>query len=198
MATAFSENEKNLIRVKLNNAAQECLSKFGVRKTTVDQLVQMAGISKGAFYSFYPTKEILFFKVMEEYQNSIIEEAIRKLNEMSVTTIQGFSDLIYQLYQEVRHSFIMNIIQYDEMEYLMRKIPEEHILNHHSFDDMLVVSLVSHLKIKDNIEIDVIAASLRAIFMSMLHVKQIGEKDFDKALRLLITGFAKQIIEEVS
>jgi len=30
----------------------------------------------------------------------------------------------------------------------------------------------------------------------MLHVKEIGEKDFDKVLKLLITGLAQQLIVE--
>ena len=43
MAVAFSEEEKRFINDKLKEAARECLSRYGVKKTTVDQLVQMAG-----------------------------------------------------------------------------------------------------------------------------------------------------------
>lgn len=196
MTTAFSENEKELIRSKLNNAARECLGKYGVRKTTVDQLVQMACISKGAFYIFYPSKEVLFFNVFEEYQNTVIKEVTSKLSKMHNISIQEFSELIYELYQNVRQSFIMNIIQNQELEYLIRKLPEEFIINHHSFDDMFAQSLFSYLKVRKNIEVETVTASLRAIFLSMLHVKEIGEKDFDKVLRLLITGLAHQLIEE--
>lgn len=196
MATAFSENEKELIRIKLKNVARECLGKYGVKKTTVDQLVQMAGISKGAFYLFYSSKEILFFTVFEEYQNSVIKEVVNKLNKTEKISVQEFSKLIYELFQKVRQSFIMNIIQNQEFEYLMRKLPEEVIVNHHLFDDMLAKSLLLHLKVKKNIEVGIVTASLRAIFMSMLHVKEIGEKEFDAVLKLVITGLAQQLIEE--
>lgn len=196
MATAFSESEKELIRIKLNSAAQECLGKFGVKKTTVDQLAQMAGISKGAFYIFYPSKESLFFKVFEEYQNSIIEEIFNELNELENVGSEEFSDLIYEIYKKVRHSFIMNIIENQELEYLMRKIPEKDMLDHHSFDDMFIKKLLLYLKVKKDVEIGTVSASLRAIFMTMLHVKEIGEKDFDKALKLLISGLVQQLIEE--
>lgn len=60
MPTAFNENEIKFIKLKLIESAQECLSKYGVRKTTVDQITEMSGISKGSFYKFYPSKEILF------------------------------------------------------------------------------------------------------------------------------------------
>lgn len=74
MATAFSDEEKKFIREKLKEAAYECLREYGVKKTTVDQIVQITGIAKGSFYKFYDSKEILFFTVLEEYQKSIIDD----------------------------------------------------------------------------------------------------------------------------
>lgn len=196
MATAFSDNEKELIRKKLNEVAQECLWKYGVKKTTVDQIVQMAGISKGSFYNFYPGKEILFFTVLEEYQKSIADELANKFRKEENIGIDKFTELIYELYQNVRQSFIMNIIQNQEFEYLMRKLPKELITNHHSLDDILTKKVFSYIKVKDNINIDVVTASLRAIFMSMVYIEEIGEKYFDEVLRLLIKGIAQQIVEE--
>jgi AcrR family transcriptional regulator len=196
MATAFSNNEKEMIREKLNEVAQVCLLRYGVKKTTVEQIVRMAGISKGSFYNFYPSKEILFFTVLEEYQKSITKNLSYKLSKESNIGIDRFTELIYELFQNVRHSFIMNIIQNEEFEYLIRKIPKELIINHHSLDDLLAKKVFSHIKIKDDINIDIITASLRAIFMSMINIKEIGEKDFDEVLRFLIRGLALQIIEE--
>lgn len=198
MASAFSENEKKIIKLKLNDASKACLGKFGVKKTSVAQIAEIAGISKGAFYLFYPSKEILFFSVFEEYQSNIIEETTNKLSRIQNINRQELSGLIYELFQKVRQSFIMNIIQNQEFEYLIRKLPEEVINNHHSFDDKLAKSMFSHLKLKKNIEFVTIAASLRAIFMSMLHVNEIGEKEFDQALKLIIAGLVQQLIEEDS
>lgn len=196
MATAFSDNEKELINVKLIEVAQECLKKYGVRKTTVDQIVQMTGISKGSFYNFYPKKEILFFTVLEEYQKSINEDLAKELRTKRNIGLDEFSELIYELYQGVKQSFIMNIIQNDELEYLMRKLPTDLISNHHSLDDMLTNQIFSYIQVKDSVDVDVISASLRAIFMSMIHIEEIGEKNFDEVLKLLIRGLAQQIIKE--
>jgi DNA/RNA-binding domain of Phe-tRNA-synthetase-like protein len=113
-------------------------------------------------------------------------------------TIEGFTELIYKIYKNVGQSFIMNIIKNQEFEYLTRKLPEEFIIKHHSFDDMLAQRLFSKLEIRDGIDIRVIAASLRAVFMCMLHIKEIGEEDFDKVLKLLIRGLAQQIVEGTS
>jgi len=196
MSTAFSDNEKELINLKLIEVAEECLKKYGVRKTTVDQIVQMTGISKGSFYNFYPRKEMLFFTVLEEYQKSVIESLTTKLRKEDNIGIDEFSELIYELYQSVRQSFIMNIIQNEEFEYLMRKLPMELIINHHSLDDIFTNQIFSYIQVKDSVDVDVVSASLRAIFMSMIHIEEIGKKNFDDALKLLIRGLAQQIIKE--
>lgn len=196
MATAFSETERRVIKEKLKAAAQECLGKYGVKRTTVDQLVQMAGISKGAFYKFYETKEIIFFEVIEEYQKSVVEELSNRLAQMSKVGRQEFTELLFMIYRKVRLSFMVNVIANQEIEYITRKIPESYIYEHHSFDDELAEKLLAHIKTKKNLTAGVIAAALRAIFMSMLHVREIGEKDFDEVLHLLIAGFVCQITEE--
>jgi AcrR family transcriptional regulator len=51
---------------------ESCLRIYGIRKTNVEELTEAAGISKGAFYSFYPSKEELFMDILEE-----IEEEVR-------------------------------------------------------------------------------------------------------------------------
>ncbi|WP_326907229.1 TetR/AcrR family transcriptional regulator [Sedimentibacter sp. MB31-C6] len=196
MATAFSDNEKELIIKKLDEISQECLLKYGVKKTTVDQIVKMAGISKGSFYNFYSSKEILFFKVLEEYQKSIISELVSKLKTEDNIGVDKFTEMIYELYQNVRQSFIMNIIQNQEFEYLIRKLPKELLINHHSLDDLFSNKIFSNIKSKDDINMNVVTASLRAIFLSMIHVEEVGEKDFDEVLKFLIKGVAKQIIME--
>jgi AcrR family transcriptional regulator len=196
MATAFTESEKEQIRKRLMEAAEDCLGKFGVKKTTVDQLVQMAGISKGAFYQFFPSKEILFFKVLEEFQASLMEEGMSVQEKPSDLGPEAFTEFLYGLYQRVRHSFLMNIIQNGEMDVLMRKIPVEEIARHHSFDDLIAERLFLEFNIGGKVDPRIAAASLRAIFLSMLHVKEIGEENFDQALKMLIHGVALQLIGE--
>jgi AcrR family transcriptional regulator len=198
MVKAFTEKEKEFIGAKLKEAAKECLGRYGVKKTTVDQLVEMAGISKGAFYNFYPSKEVLFFSVLEDYQDEVIQDLTNSIAGRASVTAGDFAELVYKLYQDVNCSFVMNLVRNGEIELLLRKLPEELILRHHSFDDLLAQKLFAGLKLKDTVDREVVTASLRAVFMCMLHVKEIGEKDFDRALKLLIRGLAQQIMEGAS
>ncbi len=198
MVKAFTEKEKEFIRAKLKEVAKECLGRYGVKKTTVDQLVEMTGISKGAFYKFYPSKEALFFSVLEDYQNEVLQDLAYSIGGRDSVTADDFTELIYKLYQDVNRSFVMNMVRNKEFDYLLRKLPEELILRHHRFDDLLAQKLFASLRLKDTVDVEVVAASLRAVFMCMLHVREIGEKDFDGVLKLLIRGLAQQIMEGAS
>ena len=60
MPKVYSDNEKLLIKKRLHDAANKSLLENGVRKTTVDELVQKVGIAKGTFYLFYKSKELLY------------------------------------------------------------------------------------------------------------------------------------------
>lgn len=194
MAVAFNENEKELIKVRLQTAAEQCLKTYGVKKTTVEELTKIAGISKGAFYIFYKSKEILFFEVMELFQKNTIEELVRNLNKTNKPTKEMFIDGIFDVYKSVKNSFVFNIIQNNEVEYLFRKLPQDLIVNHHSFDDILMSKIFECLRIKEKQNIEIVSASLRAIFMTMLHEQEIGVH-YMEVLRVLITGVINETLK---
>ncbi|MCF1684573.1 TetR/AcrR family transcriptional regulator [Tetragenococcus halophilus] len=196
MTTAFSKDEKVFIEEKLHEVARKCLFKYGVQKTTVAQITKMAGISKGSFYSFYPSKEMLFFVILEEYQKNMMNGLVDHLKKEDYIDVEKFTRLLYNAYKNIRYSFVMTILQNQEIELLMRKLPKDIITHHHSFDETVIEEILSHVKLKKGISADLFSASLRAIFMSMLHTEAIGEKQFDEVLEVLINGLAQQIIEE--
>jgi AcrR family transcriptional regulator len=71
MPRAFTDSERSAIRVRLFAAGQDLFARRGIRATTVEQLARSAGISKGAFYLFYPSKEALFFAIVGEVEDEI-------------------------------------------------------------------------------------------------------------------------------
>ena len=68
MAKAFDDNERKLIKDKLKEGALLFIQQQGVRKTSVDELVKYANISKGAFYLFYTSKELLFDTIIDDHK----------------------------------------------------------------------------------------------------------------------------------
>lgn len=196
MATAFTAEEKEVIRKKLHKVAKECLQRYGVKKTTVDQMAVMVDISKGSFYNFYSSKEMLFFAVLEEYQIDVMDRLTEQLDMEAKIDTNRLVQLLYDFYQDFRYSFMYTIFKNHEMELLVRKLPKEAITNHHLIDDRMVKKIVSRINIKENVSVEIVSALFRTIAMTILHIEEIGEKQFDTTLKLVIQGIVEQITKE--
>lgn len=66
MPRPFTDAEREHVRGRLLSAAREALPRTGMRRTPVEALTRAAGISKGAFYLFFDTKEELWATVMRD------------------------------------------------------------------------------------------------------------------------------------
>ena len=196
MATAFTSEEKEVIRKKLHKVAKECLQRYGVKKTTVDQMAAMADISKGSFYNFYSSKEMLFFAVLDEYQIDVMDRLTEQLGTETKIDTNRLVQLLYDFYQDFRYSFMYTIFKNHEMELLVRKLPKEAITNHHLIDDRMVKKIVSRINIRENVSVEIVSALFRTIAMTILHIEEIGEKQFDTTLKLVIQGIVEQITKE--
>lgn len=196
MPKTFSESEREYIKERLKEEAKLCLTQFGVRRTTVDELVKRVKIPKGTFYLFYESKELLLFEVFlafhDEIQAKLISD-IAALNEK--LDAQKFTELIWGLYKTVEESFMLQFMTNGEMELLIRKLPPEIAKVHTDKDDFNMEKLISSVPQMTTVDSKVFSAALRGIFMAMLHKHEIGEEVFDKALKIMIHGVVIQMFE---
>ncbi len=92
MPRAFTPTETDTIRERLLTTAADSFVRRGLRGTTVEALADEVGISKGAFYAFYPSKEALFRAVVERHEarsHAEIEAAVRRDPAHGVDTLLG-------------------------------------------------------------------------------------------------------------
>ena len=78
---AFTDEQNEQIRKDLIRAARRCGITIGMRKTSVGQLTEAVGISKGSFYKFFESKELLFFAVLEDIHTECFAAAQKSLQE---------------------------------------------------------------------------------------------------------------------
>ena len=63
MPKPFSAAQKEAIRDKLMEVGRACFLRYGLKKTTIDDLVKPAGIAKASFYLFFDSKEALYLEI---------------------------------------------------------------------------------------------------------------------------------------
>ncbi len=197
MPKTFSDGERAYIKKRLMEEAQTCLSLFGMRKTTVDELVKRVNIPKGTFYLFYPSKELLFFDVFCTLHNELQAALLRWIGDLKGNiNADTITELIFRLYKQVDSTFIYSFIANGDLELLMRKLPPEAVKDHAQKDDFSMEKLLSLLPgVRTQGNIKIFSAVLRAIFCTMLHKREIGEDVFDDAIRVMLRGVVIQLFE---
>lgn len=122
---AFTDLEKENIKRRLINSCEKKWSKFGYRKTKIEELCIEAGISKGAFYKFYNSKEELFLDVMINVQNRFVNQIYSGLHEN--ITKKEFANLLKNVYKEfVKIPFIFETQSPDFITFI-NKLPDDKV-----------------------------------------------------------------------
>ena len=132
MPKSYSEQEREYIRKRLKEEAAACMGQFGIRRTTVDEIVKRVNIPKGTFYLFYKSKELLLFDVIQEQHelvNQKLYQAIDNLSEESFSA-EKITDVIFDFYKMTEEMPIFKLLSSEEIELLVRKLPREVVEEH--------------------------------------------------------------------
>jgi AcrR family transcriptional regulator len=120
MPRPFHEAEKAQIRAALLDAARAALARGGLRRTPIETLVREAGISKGAFYLFFESKEALVIELLVGTERQLRGEL------RAVVPAQGepLDPLIRCIFEGVaRHPLLSALGDPEERAWLMRALP---------------------------------------------------------------------------
>ena len=195
MATAFTEQETVYIRKALKKSAGTFALSQGVRKTTVDQLTESAGISKGAFYKFYPSKEMLFFELLEDMHSEIYSVAARVLADYSdKSDVERVAQAVLASCRLIDERGIMTFIERDAA-YLLRKVPENVKNKHYHSDSVHITGLLQKAGLKPKGGTELAAATVRGLFLTVSHKNEIGET-YSEVLKTLVYGTCKILFDE--
>ncbi len=66
---------------RLRRAAFQCFAEGGFHETTVDDICRKAGVSKGAFYWHFESKEQVFVQILEVWAREVEGEIIKQFHE---------------------------------------------------------------------------------------------------------------------
>lgn len=181
MSTKAEDTEKNIL-----NTARKHFLKDGFSGASLRNIVKDAGLTTGAFYKYYPTKEALFDALTDPYIEHIyqiydrIVEDFEKLSakeqtsNMSDTSGDGMDQMIDYIYEH-----------YDNFRLLLKcgDSGKFETFIHNMVDREMRSSLEYVKKMKeDGIEIPIVGGSLMHMIYTgfFSSIFQIIEHDIDK------------------
>ena len=116
MPRAFTAVEKETIREKLMEVGRACFLRYGLKKTTIEDLTRPAGIAKASFYLFFDSKEQLFVEIFMEEMPAMME----RLLDASFRATDDAREALIRLMQA-----IVREIETNEMSRMMLDEPTE-------------------------------------------------------------------------
>ena len=198
MPKAFSEREKEIIRAQLREKGRLLFERQSLKKTSVDELAQAAGISKGAFYLFYESKEELFMEILEG-----LEADFRlRIFDFSISPKRNARQLLARLFKDVlltwdQYPLLKNFGR-SEYEYLARKLPAQRIQAHAHRDNEFVDEFLKRIK-QNGIVVKasprVISNLMKSLFFVSLHRDDLGKEAYVESMEILADLTARYLTE---
>ena len=191
---AFTEEQNETIRRDLIREARCCGVTVGMRKTSVEQLTEAVGISKGSFYKFFDSKELLFFAVLEDIHTECFAAAQKSLQENAAIdpasrTAAAILAVCRWLSETKAFVFIEN-----DAEFLLHRLPEEVKTAHYHDDETHIRLLLEKYDLVPNRGISLAAATVRGLILTVSHKEQIGEL-YPQVLETLVYGACRELFE---
>ncbi|MDR1532869.1 MAG: TetR/AcrR family transcriptional regulator [Clostridiales bacterium] len=193
MGKAFSETETVRIRHKLRSSCEALWGRYGYKKTSVSELCKMAGISTGAFYSFYPSKAMLFLDTVDNYGDELMSKIKDYLPENPTKR-----DLAKYLKMMAKDAKVKRwTLSYrEDYDMIRRELPDEllHERRHQDFVDMEKVLNTFGQKLL--VGMGQFLAVITAVYLALCFQESIGMlADFDTVIEFLLDTAVEKMFE---
>jgi AcrR family transcriptional regulator len=143
MPKAFTEQEKELIRKRLLERGHKQFSAYGLRKTNIEELAEAAGISKGAFYLFYASKEALFMDVVEQVEHRFRQEIFAMVDLPGSSPRARLFAILNKAFRLVKAIPLLQFLTGSDYDLLFRRLPPERLQEHLANDRMFFIELIT-------------------------------------------------------
>ena len=120
---AYTEEERERIRIHLITTGLELMAKQGIQHTTVEQVYKRVGISRTFFYSFFPTKEDLIVETLYFQQPKIIQYVHRLMSDPSLAWEDAVKKFLYSCCYGERNGIA--ILTIEEQQLLFKRLSSE-------------------------------------------------------------------------
>jgi AcrR family transcriptional regulator len=201
MPKAFTSSEKEIIQQRLLDQGFRLFSAYGLKKTNIEEIARAAGISKGAFYLFYTTKEELFFDVVEVAEKQFRVEVLAELELPGPTPRARLFAALKKAFSLWKMIPILQMFSRSDYDLLFQHIPHEKVVEHLNADQTFIKELMTRARLT-GIPIrageDEISGLLYAVFLTSLHEEDRIIPNFTVTTDILIELTAAYCLGEVT
>ena len=200
MPKAFTEYEKELISQRLLEQGYKLFSAHGLRKTNVEEIARAAGISKGAFYNFYSSKEALLMDVIEQAEIHARKELLAAIDLPGPSPRARLFTVLKKAFSLFEAIPILQFFTGSDYDLLFRRIPAEKLQEHLASDRVFFEELIARCRqagIPIQAPLDQITGLLYLLVLGVLHEEELGQGLFHGNVNLFLELVAAFCLGEI-
>jgi len=196
MPRAFNERERERINAALIAAGRRAINRMGVRHLVVDDVAREAGISKGSFYSFYPSREEFILSVLESWEAEYRGALIRRITEGKGTSRQRVQRFFLGAFEILEREPGLARLGMGEIQAIIDRLPPERIKAHQAADNR-VLSETFERWVNDGLLaadlVDAFRGLVPALFSIAVHRNDFPPGSYEPAVKLIAEALAMRI-----
>jgi AcrR family transcriptional regulator len=170
MPKAFTEYEKELIGKRLLEQGTRLFSAYGLKKTSLEEIARAAGISKGAFYIFYGSKEALFMEVAEQAEQHYRQDVFSIIDQPGPSPRARLFAILKKGFTLWKTVPLLQYFTGSDYDLLLRRIPQEILREHLTNDQNFMIELIARCQ-QAGIPIQVPAEQFSSLMYTLLFVR---------------------------
>lgn len=192
----FTDHEKETIYKTLLIKGKDLFTTYGLKKTSLDLIVDACGIAKGSFYKFFESKEELYFRILER-EEAFRDTLLAELQSSPLPAREALRNMLKASFAHIAgNPFLLQLHQRDEYEMLIRKLPKKMLAEHIQKDNAAAIAWITDWQQKGRLierSPEVIVGVIRSLVLLSLRQKEIGEDLADEVMDLLIEATADRL-----
>jgi len=199
MPRAFTEQERERIRERLLVAGKKTLNRVGFRLMVVDDVAREAGISKGSFYSFYPSREDFILSIFESWENEYRAKLLAEITEGKGAPRSRLERFFTESFNMLDREPALAAMNSADVQRLMEALPSERLAAHQANDSKVLENAFAEWAKKGMIDAEALASLpglVTALFSIALHKEDFPEGTYGPAVKLISESLAMRLTQK--
>lgn len=187
----LSNQDKDIQKEKLLLKGKELLILYGIRKTSIEDIMKAVNMAKGSFYMYYESKEDFFFELIMKLHKDWFFQAEETFSKFEGAKLKDcVREFIKQRF--ISPEFTAFFRYHDEIEVLIEKIknisPQKVYDLFHmekaAYERLLKLCKIDTIKVKPS----VIRNCLHAVYFGISSPYVMGAEYFNETFEALLNG----------
>lgn len=147
MPRPFADEERTLLKQKLHASARHRIEQSGVRSMSVADLARQVGISKGAFYLLYESKDALVMEILDEVESEVRNQLLDVASDRTGSPTQVMHGVVRTMFEAVGgHPVLALLADPEEGPHIFRMVTPEQMAERVADDDRWFAELATGLR----------------------------------------------------